>query len=80
MFDDQIVAAKPVGDRRRLSLRVVGDDRIRTARDRVQFSVGPEGLPISLATIGDELADLAVQPQLVGFAVRDVVVKHLAPH
>ena len=76
--DDQVVAAEAVGDHGRLAVGVVGQDLARAGRDGVEPAVGAERLAVGLLRVGEERRHLAVEADLVGLAVGDVVEEDLA--
>ena len=78
MADDDVVAVKTVGNRRRFAGGVVDEDLVGALGDRVQTAVRPEGLSIARLRVGDEQAHLAVETDLVRLAVGNVVEEDFA--
>ena len=76
--NDQVVAAKSLGDHRRLACGVVGQNLVAAGGHGIEPAVGPEGLAVALLRVGQEQAHLAVEADLVGLAVGDVVEEDLA--
>ncbi len=75
---DQVIGANALGEDRRLAAGVIRQDLARTGGGREEPAIGPERLAIGALGFGDKQANLAVEPDLVGLAIRNVVEEDLA--